>query len=103
MHPTKQKNIPYMIVGGQAILLDGEPRLTRDIDSALGIDSYQMNDIVEIAKQLKLRLFPKDVEKFVSETIVLPAVGRKGVRIDFIFSCTDYEKNAKVKLQFLKL
>ncbi|MDI3467220.1 MAG: hypothetical protein OJF50_006041 [Nitrospira sp.] len=30
--------IPYMIIGGQAVLLYGEPRLTRDIDVTLGID-----------------------------------------------------------------
>jgi hypothetical protein len=31
-------SIPYMIIGGQAVLLYGEPRLTRDIDITLGID-----------------------------------------------------------------
>ncbi|MBI4745658.1 MAG: hypothetical protein HY786_03715, partial [Deltaproteobacteria bacterium] len=30
-------NIPYMIIGGQAVLLYGEPRLTRDIDITLGV------------------------------------------------------------------
>ncbi|MEA1964244.1 MAG: hypothetical protein U9O41_03845 [Candidatus Aerophobetes bacterium] len=28
-------NIPYMIIGGQAVLLYGKPRLTRDIDVTL--------------------------------------------------------------------
>ena len=28
--------IPYRVVGGQAVLLYGEPRLTRDIDVTLG-------------------------------------------------------------------
>jgi len=36
-------NIPYMIIGGQAVLLYGEPRLTRDIDVALGIDVDKLN------------------------------------------------------------
>ena len=30
-------NIPYMVIGGQAVLLYGEPRLTKDIDITLGI------------------------------------------------------------------
>jgi hypothetical protein len=30
----KKHNIPYMIIGGQAVLLYGEPRLTRDIEDA---------------------------------------------------------------------
>ena len=34
-----QDEIPYMIIGGQAVLLYGTPRLTRDIDITLGIDT----------------------------------------------------------------
>jgi hypothetical protein len=30
-------NIPYMVIGGQAVLIYGEPRLTKDIDITLGI------------------------------------------------------------------
>jgi len=30
-------NLPYMVIGGQAVLLYGEPRLTKDIDITLGI------------------------------------------------------------------
>ena len=37
-------NLPYMIVGGQAVLLYGEPRLTRDIDIALCVD--HLDDIL---------------------------------------------------------
>ncbi len=31
-------SLRYMICGGQAVLLYGEPRLIRDIDIALGVD-----------------------------------------------------------------
>jgi hypothetical protein len=31
------QSFPYMIIGGQAVLLYGEPRLTRDIDNNLPI------------------------------------------------------------------
>ena len=31
----KKHDIPYMIIGGQAVLLYGEPRLTRNIDITL--------------------------------------------------------------------
>ena len=30
-----QRAIPFMIIGGQAVLLHGEPRLTLDIDTKL--------------------------------------------------------------------
>jgi hypothetical protein len=31
----KEASIPYMVIGGQAVLLYGEPRLTRDIITGL--------------------------------------------------------------------
>ena len=33
----RKLRIPYMVVGGQAVLLYGEPRLTKDIDITLGV------------------------------------------------------------------
>ena len=33
----EERQIPYMIIGGQAVLIYGEPRLTRDIDVTLGV------------------------------------------------------------------
>ena len=32
----EERLIPYMVIGGQAVLLYGEPCLTRDIDESLG-------------------------------------------------------------------
>ena len=38
-----QKGIPYMVIGGQAVLLHGEPRMTRDIDITVGITTEQID------------------------------------------------------------
>ena len=38
----KKYRIPYMIIGGQAVLLYGTPRLTRDIDITLGISTDKL-------------------------------------------------------------
>jgi len=87
--------IPYMIIGGQAVLLYGEPRLTRDIDITLGIDIDRIDKILALAKDLSLKPIPKDVESFVKETMVLPTVEEAtGIRVDFIFSFTPYELEA---------
>jgi uncharacterized NAD-dependent epimerase/dehydratase family protein len=32
-----KNRIPYMVIGGQAVLLYGEPRLTKDVDIILGV------------------------------------------------------------------
>jgi hypothetical protein len=88
-------NLPYMIIGGQAVLLYGEPRLTKDIDITLGINIDRLDDLLSIVKGLSLAPLPEDVPSFVQKTMVLPVLERStGIRVDFIFSFTPYETQA---------
>jgi hypothetical protein len=88
-------DIPYMVIGGQAVLLYGEPRLTKDIDITLGVNVDRLKDILSITKDLKLKILIDNVESFVQETMVLPVEDKKSkIRIDFIFSYSPYEKQA---------
>lgn len=99
-----KNNIPYMIIGGQAVLLYGEPRLTRDIDITLGINIDRINDILNIVKELSLKPIPLDVESFVKQTMVLPALDETtGIRVDFIFSFTPYETGAIKRAKKIKI
>ena len=97
--------IPYMIIGGQAVLLYGMPRLTRDIDITLGLDIDSLPVVKKICSKLKLKIKPEDAEGFVKKTMVLPVEDPKTkIRVDFIFSFSDYEKKAisravKVKIK----
>jgi predicted nucleotidyltransferase len=98
-HLDRQK-IPYMIIGGQAVLLYGRPRLTRDIDITLGIDTDEYESVEDVCKKLKLRILVDNPQDFARDTKVLPTEEPDSkVRIDFIFSFTPYEahaiKNAK--------
>jgi hypothetical protein len=43
------RGIPYMLIGGQAVLLYGEPRLTRDIDVSLGVGPEELFKLRELA------------------------------------------------------
>lgn len=89
------KNVPYMFIGGQAVLLYGEPRLTKDIDVTLGIGVDELNKIKSIAARLKLKSLVSNVEDFVPKTMVFPVIDEKsGIRVDFIFSFSPYEKQA---------
>lgn len=90
-----ENGIPYMIIGGQAVLLYGEPRLTRDIDITLGIGVERLGEMRAIIDRLGLKYLMNEVEKFVKETMVLPAAEEKsGIRVDFIFSFSPYERQA---------
>ncbi|HBO85262.1 MAG: hypothetical protein A2073_04780 [Deltaproteobacteria bacterium GWC2_42_11] len=91
----EESHIPYMIIGGQAVLLYGEPRLTRDIDITLGVNPDRLDELLVILKKNSLKPIPKDIELFVKESMVLPAIDEPtGIRIDFIFSFTPYEMEA---------
>jgi predicted nucleotidyltransferase len=89
------RKIPYMIIGGQAVLLYGEPRLTKDIDITLGVGVEELPKIKNAVKAMGLRIVTDEVDSFVRETMVLPASEPKsGIRVDFVFSFTPYERQA---------
>ncbi|MBI5561746.1 MAG: hypothetical protein HY894_02670 [Deltaproteobacteria bacterium] len=87
--------LPYMVIGGQAALLYGNPRLTRDIDVTLGAGMERLAEVLRVAQGLRLRILPDDPDGFVRRTMVLPAADEAtGIRVDFIFSFTPYESEA---------
>ena len=89
------RKIPYMIIGGQAVLIYGEPRLTRDIDVTIGADVSWLPDLLRSAEDIGVTPLPDNVEEFVARTMVLPTQHTEtGIRVDFIFSFTPYEIEA---------
>ncbi|OQY03329.1 MAG: hypothetical protein B6I25_08210 [Planctomycetales bacterium 4572_13] len=94
-HRLDRQNIPYMIIGGQAVLLYGRPRLTRDIDITLGIDVDDYTKIESLCRALNLKMLVEDPESFAVDTHVLPTEDTAArIRIDFIFSFMPYERQA---------
>ena len=90
-----KEKIPYIVIGGQAVLLYGNPRLTRDIDITLGIDTDQFSVIEGICRRFKLKILSQNPEDFARQTKVLPAEdARSKMRVDFILSFSSYEKQA---------
>lgn len=86
--------IPYMIIGGQAVLLYGEPRLTKDVDVTLGADLDQLPEMLRLVEQMRFDVLV-DPETFTRQTMVLPCQDPEtGVRVDFIFSFSAFEQEA---------
>lgn len=89
------RDIPFMLIGGQAVLLHGRPRLTEDIDVTLGVPPSELPALQAVCLSLGLTALPEDVEAFVRETFVLPVKEEdSGIRVDFVFSTTPYERAA---------
>ena len=79
--------IPYMIIGGQAVLLYGEPRLTKDIDITVGLNIDSLDKIVTVCRKIGLTPISGDYQRFVKRTMVLPLSNEdKDIRVDIIFS-----------------
>ena len=87
--------IPYMIIGGQATLLYGEPRLTLDIDLTLGVGPERLSDVLRGIQNEGWQVLVEDTESFVRDTLVLPCLDTESnIRIDCIFSFSPYESEA---------
>lgn len=90
----KNAGIPYMVIGGQAVLLYGEPRLTKDIDITLGADLSRLEDVLSAVRDMKITPLV-DPETFTRETMVLPCSDPEtGIRVDMIFSFSPFEQLA---------
>jgi predicted nucleotidyltransferase len=99
-----EAQIPYMVIGGQAVLLYGEARLTRDIDVTLGAGPERLAELQSAAKRRGWRVLVESPQKFVEKTFVLPCLDpESGIRIDFIFSFSAYEREALGRVQRVKM
>lgn len=87
--------IDYMIIGGQAVLAHGEPRLTQDVDATIAGGAEQLPGLLEVLKNTGWKPIPADPLEFVNQTLVLPCEDPvSGIRTDFIFGMTVYEQKA---------
>lgn len=87
--------LDFMIVGGQAVLVHGEPRLTQDIDVTIAASVDRLDDLLKACAQAGLTPLPDDVSGFVRDTYVLPVADPlTTARVDLIFSDTDFERGA---------
>lgn len=89
----EQHQVAYMIIGGIANAVWGEPRATLDIDVTITADTL---DAPRIAAQLEseFRVLVSDPAAFAEETRVLPLESRAGVRVDLIFGLLPFEREA---------
>ena len=100
----KNHKIPYAIIGGQAVLVHGQPRITRDIDISLGVDADRLPDMLGIVAETGLVPLTKDPKDFVSRTMVLPALDEaSSVRVDLIFSNSLFEAEAIKRAKTIKI
>lgn len=93
-----------MIIGGQAVLRYGEPRLTKDIDVTIGLAPCDAQPILDAIITLGFEALVDDAKDFLEQTFVLPVADQQtGLRIDFVFSLSEYERGAIDRANIVRL
>jgi len=85
--------ISYMIIGGMANAVWGEPRATIDIDATIWLSEKEIDRIASVLSSYFLPLV-HDPSAFILDTNVLPMKSKDGVRVDLIIGRLPYEKEA---------
>lgn len=86
--------IAYMVIGGQAVLVHGEPRLTRDIDITLDATLGDLARVQSMIEDVGLGLLV-DIDKFPAQSRLVPCRDLdSGIRVDFLLLHSPYELEA---------
>ena len=83
---------PYMVIGGFAVTVWGEPRFTRDLDVTISVPPERFNSMVGLIAA-EFTSLVSDPLKFATETRVLPIMV-DSVPVDMIFAGLPYEETA---------
>jgi hypothetical protein len=88
-----ERGIPYMVIGGMANAVWGEPRATLDIDVTIWIEDPEIAGAVGDLTSA-FRTLSADPVAFVRQNRVLPLESDEGVRMDVIFGLLPFEHAA---------
>lgn len=88
-HFLSSQKIKYVILGGVAVSIYGEPRLTADIDVNIILDKSRLGDFLSIAGKYGFYLLSPDGEEIAKESGVIPLCLKKkkiGGKFDLIIA-----------------
>lgn len=58
----QDEGIGFMLIGGQAVLLHGRPRLTEDVDVTLAAGPEALPRVLDVCRRLGLEPLPEHVD-----------------------------------------
>lgn len=85
--------LPYMLIGGLANLVWGEPRTTMDIDLTVDAQRAGTRGILEVAEGIG-RLLADDPEDVAERGRLIPLRTAEGVRVDLVLATLPFEVEA---------
>jgi len=92
---------PYMVIGGFAVTIWGEPRFTRDLDVTISVGP---EEFLAMIGRITAEFTPlvTDPAKFATDTRVLPIL-LDSVPVDIIFAALPYEESAIARARAIQL
>ncbi len=96
-----QRKIAYMVIGGFAVAVWGEPRFTRDLNVTVSVPPEQLDSTI-IAISEAFTPLVADAARFVNDTRVLPIM-IDSVPVDIVFAALPYEESAIVRARTIDL
>jgi len=94
--------LPYLIIGGIAAGVLGEPRATGDIDIDIKIKKGSVNDFLKNAERIGFRYDKKEEIKKVKNTGTFK-IWHGDFHIDFLISSTEFEEIAFKRHKRIKI
>jgi hypothetical protein len=89
----EELHFSYMIIGGVAVALWGEPRATLDVDIVLWVESNDLDEaIAALAQRVQFRT--NDPHEFLRTSGLIPAMASNGVALDLLFARWPLERQA---------
>ena len=84
--------IPYMIIGGQAVMLYGEPRQTLDVDVTVRLSPADKDKIDALVEKAGLNRPREKQLEVLKKNLVLPLIdSASGIPVELIFSPYGFE------------
>jgi predicted nucleotidyltransferase len=93
----EDRGVPYMVIGGYAAILYGEPRLTRDIDITVGLGPDHLDRLLDAVRQADL-VPAQGAEDLARRNYVLPCSDpTTQLDVDIILAVSTYEQEAMAR------
>ena len=97
-----EARIRYMLIGGMANAIWGQPRATVDVDLTVGVGVDQANTLLSLLGS-SVQSAPPDPQEFAGDTGVLPFVHNTGIRVDLIFGTSAYASQALLRATVINI
>jgi Nucleotidyl transferase of unknown function (DUF2204) len=100
----ESEGISYALIGGLAVSLRGQPRVTVDVDMVIAIDVNRALALLPMLSQSKFEPLFHGVEEVVQKSFILPLRHRTtGIKVDLAIGLSGFERQAVARAERIQI